>query len=161
MTRKGALLLALSRAGRVLSRRFGRVTYRQKRRADLVTAADLESQKVVLAVIRDAFPEDDYQAEEDAVRSTGAEHSWIIDPLDGTTNYAHGYPASCVSIGVLRRGRPLLGGVYDPSRDELFLAEKGRLLNRISRPPRAQRDCWLKKLPTSEGPMPTASTSGM
>lgn len=126
MTRRQALLLALRRAGRVLRRRFGHVTYRQKRRADLVTAADLESQKDILAVIRRAFPEDDYRAEEDAVRETDAEHQWIIDPLDGTTNYAHGYPASCVSIGVLRRGRPLLGGVYDPSRDELFLAEKGR-----------------------------------
>ena len=126
MTRRQALLLALTRAGKVLQRRFGHVTYRQKRRADLVTAADLESQKVILAVIRRAFPDDDYRAEEDAVRDTGATHQWVIDPLDGTTNYAHGYPASCVSIGLLHRGRPLLGGVYDPSRDELFLAEKGR-----------------------------------
>jgi len=124
--RREALLEALRRAGRVLSRRFGRVGYRHKRRADLVTAADLESQKEILAVIRGAFPGDDYLAEEDGVRDTGAEHLWLIDPLDGTTNYAHGYPASCVSIGVLRRGRPLLAGIYDPFRDELFLAGKGR-----------------------------------
>jgi len=126
MTRRQTLVEALRRAGRVLKRRFGHVSYRQKRRADLVTAADLESQKEILAVIRRAFPEDDYRAEEDAVRSTGSPYLWLIDPLDGTTNYAHGYPASCVSIGVLRDGRPVLGGVYDPSRDELFLAEKGR-----------------------------------
>jgi myo-inositol-1(or 4)-monophosphatase len=126
MTRRDALLLALRRAGRVLERNFGKVTYRQKRRADLITAADLESQKTVLAVIQRAFPGDDYKAEEDEVKLTGAEYVWVIDPLDGTTNYAHGYPASCVSVGILRRGRPVLGGVYDPSRRELFVAEKGK-----------------------------------
>lgn len=124
--RRVVLKRALSRAGNVLRRNFGKVTYRQKRRADLVTAADLESQRVILSEIRRAFPGDDYKAEEDEVKLTGAEYLWLIDPLDGTTNYAHSYPASCVSIGVLRRGRPALGGVYDPSRDELFLAEKGK-----------------------------------
>ena len=126
MNRRAALLLALRRAGAVLSRNFGKVGYRQKRRADLITVADLQSQKAILSVIRREFPGDDYKAEEDEVKLTGAEHVWVIDPLDGTTNYAHSYPASCVSVGVLRRGKPVLGGVYDPSRRELFLAEKGR-----------------------------------
>ncbi len=126
MTRRGALLDALRRAGRVLKRRFGKVGYREKGRANLITVADLESQRAVLGAIRRAFPGDDYKAEEDEVKLTGAEYLWLVDPLDGTTNYAHSYPASCVSIGVLRRGRPVLGGVYDPSRDELFLAEKGK-----------------------------------
>jgi myo-inositol-1(or 4)-monophosphatase len=124
--RLATLKKALARAGGVLRRHFGKVTYRQKRRADLLTVADLESQREILALIRKGHPEDDYRAEEDAVKRTGAEYSWLIDPLDGTTNYAHSYPASCVSIGVLRRGKPALAGVYDPSRDELFLAEKGR-----------------------------------
>lgn len=126
MNRKLVLKKALLSAGRILTARFGKVGYRQKRPADLVTAADLESQKVILAAVRRAFPDDDYRAEEDAVRATGAEYEWVIDPLDGTTNYAHGYPASSVSIGVLRRGAPAFGGVYDPSRRELFLAERGR-----------------------------------
>ncbi|MDE2142156.1 MAG: inositol monophosphatase [Elusimicrobia bacterium] len=126
MTRRDVLRDALARAGRVLTRHFGKVTYRQKRRADLLTIADLESQKVILTAIRRAFPGDDYKAEEDEVKLTGADYRWLIDPLDGTTNYAHSYPASCVSIGVLRRGVPVLGGVYDPSRRELFLAEKGK-----------------------------------
>lgn len=126
MNRRLVLEKSLRKAGRVLAARFGKVGYRQKRPADLVTAADLESQRVILDVIRRVLPNDDYQAEEDAVRLTGAEHRWVIDPLDGTTNYAHGYPASTVSIGVLRRGVPVLGGVYDPSRRELFLAERGR-----------------------------------
>lgn len=131
MTRAALLKSALLRAGKVLSKHFGRVSYIQKRRADLLTVADLESQKMILGAIRRAFPGDDYAAEEDAVKLTGAEHLWIIDPLDGTTNYAHGYPAACVSIGVLKNGEPLLGGVYDPFRDELFLAQrnKGTTLN--------------------------------
>lgn len=131
MTRRALLSRVLRRAGAVLACRFGKVGYREKRRADLVTAADLESQRLILTELRRAFPGDDYKAEEDADRLTGAERLWLIDPLDGTANYAHGYPASCVSIGVLRRGRPELGGVYDPFRDELFLAERsmGTTLN--------------------------------
>lgn len=126
MTRKKWLSGVLRRAGDVLRRRFGRVSYREKRRADLVTAADLESQRLILRGLRREFPGDDFKAEEDAARLTGAERLWLIDPLDGTANYAHGYPASCVSIALLRRGEPELGGVYDPFRDELFLAERGR-----------------------------------
>jgi myo-inositol-1(or 4)-monophosphatase len=126
MTRRAALLDALRRSGRVLKRRFGKVGYREKGRANLVTIADIESQRAVLGVIRRAFPGDDYKAEEDEVKLTGAEYLWLVDPLDGTTNYAHSYPASCVSIGVLKHGRPFLGGVYDPSRNELFLAEEGK-----------------------------------
>jgi myo-inositol-1(or 4)-monophosphatase len=126
MRRRLVLEKALLAAGRVLTAKFGKVSYRLKRPADLVTAADLESQRVILAHLRRALPDDDYQAEEAAVRLTGAEYRWVIDPVDGTTNYAHGYPASTVSIGVLRDGVPALGGVYDPSRKELFLAERGR-----------------------------------
>lgn len=126
MTRPALLRQALLDAGKILRRRFGKVGYRQKRRADLLTIADLESQKSILDAIRRNFPGDDYKAEEDEERVTGAEHLWIIDPLDGTTNYAHGYPMSCVSIGMLQDGAPRLGGVYDPFRDELFLAQKGK-----------------------------------
>jgi len=126
MSRRGALLDALRRSGRVLKRRFGKVGYREKGRANLVTDADLESQRAVLGAIRRAYPDDDYKAEEDEVKLTGAEYLWLVDPLDGTTNYAHGYPASCVSIGVLRRGRPYLGGVYDPSATNSFWPRKGK-----------------------------------
>jgi myo-inositol-1(or 4)-monophosphatase len=149
MNRRSLLIDVLRRAGAVLSRRFGKVAYREKRRADLVTAADLESQKLILAALRGAFPEDDFKAEEDAVRLTGAERLWLIDPLDGTANYAHGYPVSCVSIGVLRGGRPELGGVYDPFRDELFLAERGKgaTLNgrrlHVSRAPRVAQSLLI------------------
>lgn len=126
MTRSSLLTSALLNAGKILRRHFGKVTYKQKRRADLVTIADLESQKTILDAIRGAFPGDDYKAEEDEVKLTGAEHLWIIDPLDGTTNYAHGHPVSCISIGILKNGVAQLAGVYDPFRKELFLAQKGK-----------------------------------
>lgn len=131
MTRAALLKSAILRAGGVLRKHYGKVSYKQKRRADLLTIADLESQKTILSAIRREFPNDDYKAEEDETRMTGEKHLWIIDPLDGTTNYAHGYPVACVSIAVYENGRPLLGGVYDPFRDELFLAQrnKGATLN--------------------------------
>lgn len=126
MTRAALLKAVLLRAGKVLTRHFGKVGYKQKRRADLLTIADLESQKTILDAIRKHFPEDDYKAEENEEKLTGADYLWIIDPLDGTTNYAHGYPAACASVGVLRKGAPQLGGIYDPFRKEIYLAEKNR-----------------------------------
>lgn len=131
MTRASLLKTVLLRAGKILTRHFGKVGYKQKRRADLLTIADLESQKAILDAIRKNFPEDDYKAEENEERLTGAEYLWIIDPLDGTTNYAHGYPVACTSVGVMQNGVARLGGIYDPFRRELFSAEqdKGAFLN--------------------------------
>lgn len=126
MNRKLVLKKAILKAGRILTEKFGKVSWRTKRPADLVTDADLASQKAILDIIQRECPNDDFRAEENAVKDSGAEMTWVIDPLDGTTNYAHGYPASTVSIGVVRRGRPAYGAVYDPSRRELFLAEAGR-----------------------------------
>jgi myo-inositol-1(or 4)-monophosphatase len=117
---------ALDRASRVLRRRFGSVSIRYKGPVNLLTQADLESQEAILDLIRRRLPSHDYRAEEKACRDTGSEYVWVIDPLDGTTNFAHGYPVSCVSIALLRRGRPILAGVHDPFRDERFLAEAGR-----------------------------------
>jgi myo-inositol-1(or 4)-monophosphatase len=117
---------ALDRARRVLRRRFGSVSIRYKGWGNLLTQADLESQKAVLDLIRRRLPGHDYRAEEKAVRDTGSEFVWVIDPLDGTTNFAHGYPVGCVSIALLQRGRPILAGIHDPFREERFLAEAGR-----------------------------------
>lgn len=126
MTREALLKKTILKAGAILRKRFGKVGYKQKRRADLLTIADLESQKTILAAITKNFPGDDYKAEENSEKITEAEYLWVVDPLDGTTNFAHGYPVSCVSIGVLRNGEPWLGGVYDPFRNELYLAAKGK-----------------------------------
>jgi len=127
---------ALDRASRVLRRRFGSVRIRYKGWANLLTQADLESQKVVLDLIRRRLPRHDYRAEEKACRDTGSEFVWVIDPLDGTTNFAHGYPVGCVSIALLQRGRPILAGIHDPFRGERFLAEAGRGTRLNGRPVR-------------------------
>ncbi len=116
----------LSGAGNILKKHFCKVSYALKSRANLLTKADLESQKLVLALINKNFPEDDFLAEENSSRLTGARKLWIVDPLDGTTNYAHGYPVSCVSIGLVQDGKPFMGGVYDPFREELFIAHRGK-----------------------------------
>ena len=117
---------ALNKAGRILMRRFGSVSIRYKGRSDLLTQADLESQDAILDLIRRKLPGHDYRAEENARKDTGSPYLWVIDPLDGTTNFAHGYPVACVSIALLHRGRPVLAGVHDPFRREIFLAERGR-----------------------------------
>ncbi len=107
-------------------RRFGSVSIRYKGKADLLTQADLESQEAILGLIRRRFPGHDYRAEEKERKDTGSPYLWVIDPLDGTTNFAHGYPVACISIALLHRNKPILAGVFDPFRQECFLAEKNR-----------------------------------
>ena len=117
---------ALDQATEILKKRFLRVSIQYKGRVNLVTEADFESQKAILSVFKRRVPFHDYQAEENAVRETGSPFQWVVDPLDGTTNYAHGFPASCVSIALLFRGKSILAGIADPFRHERFIAEKGR-----------------------------------
>lgn len=120
-------------AGGILIDRLGRaLQISHKGDIDLVTEADLASEKLLIERIKSHYPRHGILAEESgASEGIGAlqgegEWRWIIDPLDGTTNYAHGYPCFCVSIGVQRAGRIEIGVVYDPTRDELFAAERGR-----------------------------------
>ncbi len=120
------LTQALREAGGIMLRRFGKVSLRYKGKANIVTAADLACERRILDIIAARFPDHDYITEESKPRTGGSDYSWIIDPIDGTTNYAHCFPVCCVSIAVLHRGTAILGGVYDPFRDELFLAEKGK-----------------------------------
>jgi myo-inositol-1(or 4)-monophosphatase len=106
-----------------------KVTY--KGEVDLVTEADRKSEAAVVARLRSHFPQHAIVAEEggssgvDAGTAAGARNCWYVDPLDGTTNFAHGYPCFAVSIGLLEEGEPLVGVVYDPSRRELFTAVRG------------------------------------
>jgi len=93
---------------------------------DIVTEADRISEDMILSAIRNQFPHHDILSEESTATETGSAFRWIIDPLDGTTNYAHGYPVFCVSIALERRGDVILGVVYNPMLDEMFVAEKGR-----------------------------------
>lgn len=117
-------------AGRVLLEKFGRIeTVTKKGDINLVTEADLASEALIVERIRSYYPRHSILAEEsgEAVVIGGdGEHKWIIDPLDGTTNYAHGYPCFCVTLALEHKGDVAIGVTYDPTRDELFAAEKGR-----------------------------------
>jgi len=99
--------------------------------ADLVTVADRKSEALILERIRKQFPTHDVMGEEGTRIESGSDYKWYVDPLDGTTNFAHGFPVFCVSLAVEYRGRRVAGVIYDPTRDEMFAAElgKGALLN--------------------------------
>ncbi len=114
-------------AGRLLMTYFERrIGYEYKGDVDLVTEADRASEKLIVERIHSFFPSHDVVGEEGTRTKAGGEFKWYVDPLDGTTNFAHGYPVFCVSLGVERRGKPEAGVIYDPTRDELFSAEKGK-----------------------------------
>jgi len=93
--------------------------------ADVVTDADKASESLIVDAIRERFPDHSILAEEGGGGTGESEFQWLIDPLDGTLNYLHGMPTYCVSLGLLRRGELYLGVVYDPTRGELFTAERG------------------------------------
>src|SRR5712691_10315980 len=130
-------------AGSILADRLGRaLQVSNKGDIDLVTEADLASEKLIIERIRSHYPRHAILAEEsgasDGVTSLSgkSEWKWIVDPLDGTTNYAHGYPCFCVAIAVERAGAIEIGVVYDPTRDEMFAAERGQGATLNERPMR-------------------------
>jgi len=90
-----------------------------------VTEADHAAEKAILAVIRSRFPEHYVLSEEAGEIIQDSNYKWIIDPIDGTINFAHGIPINCVSIGIEKDGEMILGAVYNPHLNEFFLAEKG------------------------------------
>ena len=92
---------------------------------DIVTEADRMSEALILSAISRQYPDHDILSEESDATLKGSRFRWIIDPLDGTTNYAHGYPVFCVSIALERDGEVCLGAVFNPMLDEMFTAEKG------------------------------------
>src|SRR6202789_4563959 len=104
-------------------RRHVKIEY--KGAVDLVTVADRESEALILERIRGQFPDHDVMGEEGTRIETGSEYKWYVDPLDGTTNFAHGYPVFCVSLAVERSGKRIAGVIYDPTRDEAFTAALG------------------------------------
>ncbi len=92
---------------------------------DLVTEADHASEKAIIGVIQKSYPDHFILCEETGEIKTESEYKWIIDPIDGTINFANGIPICCVSIGVEKAGKVILGAVYNPFMNELFVAEKG------------------------------------
>jgi myo-inositol-1(or 4)-monophosphatase len=118
---------AAKAAGRELRRGYGRARQvSHKGLVDLVTEWDRRSEDTILGMIRDAFPTHAVLAEESGASQQTSDHRWIVDPLDGTTNFAHAYPMFCVSIAYERHGDLHVGVVLDPLRRELFAAERGQ-----------------------------------
>lgn len=116
----------LLEAGRLVRRLSGKVGVSWKGRGNPVTEADRRAESLILKRLTHAFPGHGYLSEERLPKAGRSGYTWVIDPLDGTVNYAHGFPVSAVSIALVGPEGPLLGGVCDPFRGELFLAEKGR-----------------------------------
>ena len=113
-------------AGRLLRDRVGtRIDVDHKGSINLVTDVDLASERLIREAISTYYPRHEVLGEEGGLSESGSEYRWVVDPLDGTTNYAHGYPIFCVSIALECKGEIVLGVVYDPMRDELFSAERG------------------------------------
>ncbi len=124
-----AMEQAARQAGDLLRRRqarLGDLQVESKGRQDFVTQADREAEEVVVASLDESCPGIPFLAEESARRKTSAGRRWIVDPLDGTTNFIHGYPFFGVSIAYQDDGKLMAGVVYDPMRDEMFKAEAGR-----------------------------------
>ncbi len=92
---------------------------------NLVTEADHAAEKAIMAVIKSQFPDHQLLAEESGEMIQDSAYKWIIDPIDGTVNFAHGIPLNCVSIGIEHNGEIIMGAVYNPHLDEFFFAEKG------------------------------------
>lgn len=120
---------AAQQAGKLIAdatRTDFRVDYKQGTRTNLVTEVDRRAEAAIIEALSQAFPDHRILAEEGGEGSQQASpYQWVVDPLDGTTNFAHGFPAFCVSIALEVEGRIVLGVVYDPLRQELFEAEAG------------------------------------
>jgi myo-inositol-1(or 4)-monophosphatase len=129
-----------------------------KGEADLVTAADRASEALIRQRIREQFPSHDVLGEEQGLNDQGSDYRWYVDPLDGTTNFAHGYPVFCVSLALECRNLEhsssavrIAAVVYDPTRDELFSAEQGRGAHLNGKPIRLSNTTQLKECLVATG----------
>jgi len=121
---------AATAAGKFLKQNLGKVRNIQQKSGqekNLVTEIDKRSEEIIIDIIKKHYPNHAILAEESGTeKSKPSEYKWIIDPLDGTTNFTHGLPVFCISIGIEFNDEIISGVVYDPNNDELFVAEKGR-----------------------------------
>src|SRR5947208_11065452 len=113
-------------AGSLLRNYFERrVRFEMKGEFDLVTEADRASEKLVIERLKKHFPSHGIVAEEGGGHESDSEYRWFVDPLDGTTNFAHGYPIWNVTLALEKGGELIAGVIFDPTRDEMFTAERG------------------------------------
>jgi len=123
--------------------------------ADLVTAADRASEALIRERVSQQFPSHDVLGEEQGLKDRGSEYRWYVDPLDGTTNFAHGYPVFAVSMALERRSAGgearIAGVVYDPTRDEIFTTEKGNGAQLNGKPIHVSKASQLKECLVATG----------
>jgi myo-inositol-1(or 4)-monophosphatase len=122
-------LAAIHRAAKLLAKRFGDTGSLQVERKgafDYVTDVDRASEDIIVAAIRDYFPDHAILAEERSAGHLPSGLTWVVDPLDGTTNFIHGFPFIAISVAVMLHRQVLLGWVYDPLRQEMFAARRGQ-----------------------------------
>jgi len=120
---------AALKAGSYILKRLGKIReVRYKGEINVVTDVDKKAERIIINAISSSFPSHTFLAEENTQASSNksSDFKWIIDPLDGTTNFLHSFPVFCVSIALEHKGEIILGVVYDPSQDELFYAEKNK-----------------------------------
>lgn len=119
---------AARKAGSIINRAAlaGGLNVRSKQAKDYVTQVDQAAEEAIIEIVKKAYPEHGFLAEESGASAADAEYVWIIDPIDGTTNFIHGFPQYCTSIGVTHRGALAHAVIYDPVKNELFTASKGR-----------------------------------
>jgi myo-inositol-1(or 4)-monophosphatase len=138
---------AALKAGRFLKANLGKaksIEYKQEE-INLVTELDRKSEALIIEIIKQHYPMHDILAEESGSHNRASDYKWIIDPLDGTTNYAHGLPIYGVSIGLELRGEIIAGVIYNPNLEELFAAEKGHGATLNSMPIRVSETSELIK----------------
>lgn len=125
---KDVLLQALAQAGALILKHFnGPFAVSHKDEVNnLVTEVDQASEQLITSIIKTAYPNHGFIGEEYGAHDADADYKWIVDPIDGTVNYAHGIPLCCISIGLMKEDTTIMGGVYNPMMNELFFAEKGK-----------------------------------
>lgn len=139
-------------AGDILRQGYGNVRQiRQKGAIDLVTEFDKRSEELILSAMQREFPGHAILAEESGRNTISSEYQWVIDPLDGTTNFAHGIPIFCVTMALFLNNSPILGVTYDPLRDEMFSAEAGRGATLNGRPIHVSSETHLERAVISTG----------
>tara|TARA_Y100001934_G_scaffold271085_1_gene357056 strand:- start:189 stop:971 length:783 start_codon:yes stop_codon:yes gene_type:complete len=138
---------AALKAGKILSERandIGKISFKEFQ--DPVTEVDHLAEQAIISTIKKSFPDHDFLAEESGdIQGSNSSSKWIIDPLDGTLNYSHGYPCYCVSIAFEQEGEVKVGVIYNPCLDELFVAEKGQGAILNGKPIRVSTIPTLKK----------------
>ena len=124
---KRVAIEAALKAGAYIKKNVGKnLSVRYKGEINVVTQVDKRAERIIVGTIKKFFPSHAILAEENDYARVQSDFKWIIDPLDGTTNFLHGFPFFCVSIALFRKEGPLLGVVYDPIKNELFTGARGK-----------------------------------